>query len=73
MYRRLCKKNLARTTRSFIAQFRIGILSLHIETGRFVETNPEDRIFFICKMEPETEIHFMFKCPLYMHIRNHWL
>ncbi len=67
------KMNLTGTTRSFIAQFRIGILPLHIETGRFVETKPEDRICFICNMEPETEIHFMFKCPLYMHFRNHWL
>ncbi len=24
-------------------------------------------------MEPEIEIHFMFKCPLYMHFRNYWL
>ncbi len=67
------KINLTRTTRSFIAQFRIGILPLHIETGRFVGTKPEDRICFICKMEPETEIHFMFNCPLYMHLRNRWL
>ncbi len=67
------KMNLTRTTRSFIAQFRIGILPLHIERGRFVGTKPEDRICFICKMEPETEIYFMFKCPLYMLLRNHWL
>ncbi len=67
------KMNLTRTTRSFIAQFRIGMMLLHIETGCFVGTKPEDRICFICKMEPETEIHFMFKCPLYMHLRNHWL
>ncbi len=65
--------NLTRTTRSFIAQFKIGILPLHIETGRFIGTKPEDRICFICKMELETEIHFMFNCPLYMHLRNRWL
>ncbi len=67
------KMNLTRTTRSFIAQFRIGILPLHIETGRFVDIQPEDRICFICNMKPETEINFMFKCPLHMHLRNHWL
>ncbi len=67
------KMNLTWNTRSFIAQFRINILPLHIETGCFVVTKPKDRICFICKMEPETEIHFMFKCPLYMHLRNHWL
>ncbi len=67
------KMNLTRTTRSFIAQFRIGILLLHIEIGRFVGTKQEDRICFIWKMESETEIHFMFKCALYMHFRNNWL
>ncbi len=67
------KMNLTRTTRSFIAQFRIRILPLHIETGCFVGTKPEDNICFICKMKPETEIHLMFKCPLYMHLRNHCL
>ncbi len=67
------KMNLIRTTRSFIAQFRIGILPLHIETGRFVGTKPDDRICFICKMEPETEIHFIFICLLYIHFGNQWL
>ncbi len=65
--------NLTRTTRSFITQFRIWILPLHIETEHFVATTPEDRICFVCNMKPESDIHFMFKCPLYMHFRNHSL
>ncbi len=42
------KMNLTRTIRSFIVQFRIGILTFHIEMGCFVGTKPEDRICFIC-------------------------
>ncbi len=57
------KMNLTGTARSFIAQFRIGMSPLHIETGHFVGTKPEDSICFIGKIEPETEIHFMLKCP----------
>ncbi len=53
------KMNCTRTTRSFIAQFRIKNLPLHIETGHFIGTKTEDRICFICNMELKTEIHFI--------------
>ena len=67
------KINLTRTSRSFLAQFRTGVLPLHIETGRFVGKKPEERTCFLCKTEPETEEHFLLKCPSYLSLRLMWL
>ena len=40
--------NLSSSERSVLAQLRLGILPLHIETGRFVNTKLEDRTCKIC-------------------------
>ncbi len=46
--------------KSLMATFRIGILPLHIETGRFRDYKTDDRACFICNSgEVENEVHFM--------------
>ena len=68
------KYNLTSSQRSVTAQFRAGILPLHIETGRFRNTKLEDRICTLCNMnDVESEIHFLFDCPCYVNIRQTWL
>ena len=63
--------------RSLFAQFRTGVLPLHIETGRYHLTkdpksktyrklNVEERTCLICNMNSvEDEIHFLCHCPMY--------
>ena len=57
--------------RCLLAQFRLGILPLHIETGRFVNTPLENRICNLCNLnEIENEYHFIMVCPLYAEYRT---
>ena len=58
--------NLYKYERSLLAQLRIGILPLHIETGRYVNIKPEDRKCKICNgQDIEDESHFLFHCDKY--------
>ena len=58
--------NLSRTQRSMLSQLRLGILPLHIETGRFVGTPAENRVCNMCSTgEVENECHFVFHCDVY--------
>ena len=75
-------RNIPKNIRSIFAQFRIGILPLHIETGRFVnivdsqtgryrKTNVEERLCKLCNsQEVEDEKHFIFECNLYRDERH---
>ena len=57
-----------RSERTFLAQFRMGILPLSIETGRFTSpiTPLSNRICKYCdKNEIEDERHFLIYCPMY--------
>ena len=59
---------LSRSERSFLAQFRLGILPLQIETGRFTTplTPLENRLCLVCNQNKvEDEFHFLLECPLY--------
>ena len=68
------KYNLTPSQRSITAQFRAGILPLQVETGRFRNVKYEERICLICDLQKvEDEMHFMFECPCYAHIRQNWL
>ena len=59
---------------SFTAQIEFGILPLHIETRRFRNLKPEDRICTLCQLnEVEDEVHFLFRCSCYNIERNEWL
>jgi hypothetical protein len=66
--------NLSSSERSVLAQLRLGILPLHIETGRFVNTKLEDRTCKICNsVNVEDECHFLFECKAYDVPRNNWV
>ena len=62
--------NLSRGKRSLLAQFRLGILPLKIETGRFSNIDREERLCDFCKDAVENEIHFLFHCGLYREFRE---
>ena len=56
--------------RSLLAQFRLGILPLHIETGRYTNTPIDQKICKICDFgEIENEYHFIMTCPEYESAR----
>jgi hypothetical protein len=57
-----------KSTRSFIAQIRAGVLPLQVEVGRFIQQALQDRICQHCK-SVEDELHFIFDCPLYLQLR----
>ncbi len=49
-----------------MAQFRIGILPLHIETGRFRDKRINEGVCFLCNSgEVENELHFLCVCSTY--------
>ena len=57
--------------RSYMAQFRCGILPLRMETGRFVGEEIED---CVCNLRNKNKIvdglHFVLSCPLYDNLRD---
>ena len=66
--------NLSRSQRSLIAQFRMGVLPLRIETGRFRHEPLTDRLCRFCNMNViEDECHFLFDCHQYDEIRQQYL
>ncbi len=59
-----------RKRRSLLAQFRLGILPLLIETGRFRNMIPEERLCFICNRNViEDEQHFAYVCNEYSQLK----
>ena len=70
-------KHRSKYERSILCQFRIGILPLNIETGRYknIKDNisgkmrnlrPEERICDLCDLKKvEDELHFLCVCPVY--------
>ena len=73
--------NLPKHKRSILAQFRLGILPLNIETGRYKNVTddkgqirkqkPEERLCTLCAMgSTEDEFHFLFDCECYSSKRN---
>ena len=61
---------LDRGDRSYIAQFRLGILPIRIETGRFKREKIEDRLCPFCVNSVEDELHFVFYCQKYIGERE---
>ena len=54
---------MPRYERSLLAQLRMGILPLRVETGRFVNESLNDRICTLCDLHDiEDEIHFVCRC-----------
>ena len=58
------------SVRKQLSKFRLSNHSLMIETGRHRNINSERRYCPFCKNLVETEIHFLFHCPIYFAIRN---
>ena len=57
--------------RSLLAQLRIGVLPIHIETGRFRNVKPEDRVCQICDSNSiEDEFHLVCICSFYAKKRE---
>ena len=58
--------NLNKIERSQLAQLRFGILPLRIETGRYVGESPDITPCRRCNQQTvESEMHFLFECPLF--------
>ncbi len=62
--------NMNRKDRSVLAQFRLGILQIEVEVGRYRQKSLSDRTCPFCKNEVEDKIHFLFNCMMYNHERN---
>ena len=63
--------NMSRQRRSLMAQFRLGILPITFETGRFINIPLQDRKCTICDLnEVEVVKHFLCICPVYNNIRS---
>ncbi len=57
-----------------IVHFRLDILPIKIETGRYVGEHVDKRLCEICKDgNVEDEIHIIFICNKYNHIREKYL
>jgi len=65
--------NIPKTQRSIMAQLRLGILPLSIETGRFNNIPSNERYCHFCKSLVEDEFHFICECSLYQNVRNNLL
>ena len=62
------KISLSRFQRSLMAQLRLGILPLAIETGRYYRIPIENRFCKLCQNETiEDEIHFLCHCKPFDH------
>ena len=63
-----------RRKRSLLSQFRCGILPLKVETGRYLQIPPEDRICEFCDGNCiEDEMHLFFDCDFYSDLRFEFL
>ena len=62
--------NISKYQRSLYAQFRLGILPLEIEVGRFRNIPLSSRICKMCNSNiVEDEIHFLCECESYTDYR----
>ena len=59
--------------RTCYIRFRLGLLDLAVNEGRKMSIDKSQRICPLCKTETETEIHFVFVCPLLDDIRRQYL
>jgi len=67
-------KNLSHSERLVLSQTRLGILPLHVETGKFTNTPLNDMICVICQSNAiEDKFHLLIECDAYNELRNEWL
>ncbi len=64
--------NVPQNWRRLYCNFRISCHDLEIERGRYSvpKKPPEERICKLCKLESETEKHFILFCPEYLELRK---
>ena len=67
---RYVQYNLTCKERSLLAQIRMGILPINIETGRYKNISADKRFCYQCTTKIENEMHFMFECPVYADHRT---
>ena len=68
------KSFMNRKHRSYLSQYRCGILPLEIETGRWINKPLENRICQLCNNGCiEDEKHIIFECSFYENIRRTFL
>ena len=61
------KYHMHKRHRSLFEQFRVGILPLYIETGRYDNTPLATRICKLCASDTlEDEFHFLMQCSRYI-------
>ena len=63
--------NLSKSRRSLLAQLRLGVLPLAIETGRYTGKSIELRVCVVCDSNKiENELHFICQCSRYNELRK---
>ncbi len=70
--RTIVSSNLPRNHKSLLSKLKVGILPLHIETGRWKDIPLEERICYACdEFNLEDEYHFLIHCDSYKkHAQN---
>ena len=72
--RSIIKANLQRNHRSLLSKLKVGILSLHLEAGRWKDTPLEERICYAWdEFNLENEYHFVIHCDAYKKTRTECL
>ena len=56
--------------RALLTQLRLWVLPLEIETGRYKDVPPEERLCQLCGEQVEDKIHFICKCSIYTEHRR---
>ena len=70
-HRGLVYTHLTRRQRSLVVKFKIGIMSLSIEKGRFTNVPLENRLCHICSEDLlEDEYHFILFCDALKDVRT---
>ena len=68
---RYVKSFVPKYKRSLMAQMRLSILPIRLETGRFVCERLEERVCKLCELNRiEDEYHVLLECPCYNEIRD---
>ena len=58
--------------RNCLAQFRMGVSQINLHRHRF-STITDNTTCPFCATQQETEIHFVFQCPVYNQLRSKYL
>ena len=61
------------TERILVTKFRLSNHRLMIEVGRHNDAHKDQRFCPFCPQAVENELHFMFTCPIYSHLRVRYL